>query len=285
MGHAQHTIERFVQAWRSGDWRGSEHWIAADARLRSSQHGHGVGPAAFATLLAPDAVGDAFHVRTSNHSLRVGAHRAVAGFYAFASKHAPSAALLFGATLRVDLHTDASGTWRIGGAIVSINWSKGSASAMPHWTGVPGENGWQLGDAPPVLVSELDAPWRVRLEGLIAPAVETQLVELYSRYAWAIDQGDIALLSDCYTDTCAGKFAPMGGYTGRHAVIGQLKSFRRHWPWMQHFADVVRMEVVSETKARLIVARIIPERPLDASGRPVYGAHYQLAVERESDGQ
>jgi hypothetical protein len=282
---ARTVIERFIEAWRSGDWRDSEKWISPGANIRSSPHGHGTGTVGFASMLAPDAMGGSFQIRTSNHSLRLGERKAVAGFYAFAIKHDLKAAMLFGATLRLDLQKDSSGTWLICGAIVSISWSKGSTTLMPHWKRVPGENGWQLGDAPPVLVSELDAPWRVPLEGLVAPDVPTQLAELYSRYSWAIDQGDIALLSDCYTEGCAGKFAPMGSYSGRHAVIGQLKSFRRHWPWMQHFADVVRTELVDETRARLIVARIIPERPLDERGNAVYGAHYQLAAERGDDGQ
>lgn len=54
---AQHIIERFMQAWRSGDWQGGETWIDAGEPLRSCQHGQGLGPLAFAALLAPDAVG------------------------------------------------------------------------------------------------------------------------------------------------------------------------------------------------------------------------------------
>ena len=71
-----------------------------------------------------------------------------------------------------------------------------------------------------------------------------------------------------------------------HAIVGQLKSFRRHWPWMQHFADVVRLELEADGRhARMIVARIVPERPADASGRALYGAHYQVRARLEDDGQ
>jgi len=78
----------------------------------------------------------------------------------------------------------------------------------------------------------------------------------------------------------------MGPLQGRHTIIGQQKSFRRHWPWMQHFADVMRVELEADDRhAQLIVARIVPERPVDEAGRTLYGAHYQLRARREDDGQ
>ncbi|MEC5319255.1 hypothetical protein VSX61_09920 [Brenneria populi subsp. brevivirga] len=76
----------------------------------------------------------------------------------------------------------------------------------------------------------------------------------------------------------------MGALQGRHEIIGQQKSFRRHWPWMQHFADALCLELESDGRhARTIVGRIIPERPVDETGRNLYGAHYQLRL--EEDGQ
>jgi hypothetical protein len=55
---------------------------------------------------------------------------------------------------------------------------------------------------------------------------------------------------------------------------------------MQHFADVVRLELEADGRhAQMIVARIIPERPVDAQGHSLYGAHYQIRARREDDGQ
>ena len=109
---------------------------------------------------------------------------------------------------------------------------------------------------------------------------------MYSKYAWAIDQNDIALLSDSYTKDASGGFAPMGRITGRHAIIGQQKSFRRHWPWMQHFADILRIDIEEDgLHARMIVGRIIPEKPYDERGNTLYGAHYQLRARLENDHQ
>ena len=146
--------------------------------------------------------------------------------------------------------------------------------------------GWQLGDEPPVIVSELDSPWALIGDALPQASAQDAVRQLYSKYAWAIDQGDIALLSDSYTDDAAGGFTPIGKLQGLHTIIGQQKSFRRHWPWMQHFAEVLRVELEADGHhARMIVARIVPERPVDEAGRTLYGAHYQFRLRLEGDGQ
>jgi hypothetical protein len=180
----------------------------------------------------------------------------------------------------------AKGRWMVIGARVNINWCRGDLTLVTHWRMPPTDTGWQLGDPPPVIVSELDSPWAKIRAASPFPAKEEAVIELYSKYSWAIDQGDITLLNDCYTEDAAGGFAPIGPLQGRRAIVGQLKSFRRLWPWMQHFADVVRLEFEEDgAHARMIVARIIPEYPVDASGRAVYGAHYQIRVRREDDDQ
>lgn len=235
-------------------------------------------------------VKDALHmvwIRTSNHSTVVGrAGKAASSAYVYGLLGHGDKRFLFGATVLLQFalrHTDHH--WLLASALISVNWCKGDPTLAERWRKPPGDNGWEPGDVAPTIVSELDSPW-ARIGDALPHEPEQAMRELYSKYSFAIDQGDIALLSDCYTDVAAGSFTPLGPLRGRHAIVGQLKSFRRLWPWMKHFADVVRVEIDADGHhAQIIVARIIPERALDTQGNAVYGAHYQICARRESDGE
>lgn len=281
------VVDDFFAAWSDAEWQGLAPSLAKTASLQSSQHGEGQGDAEWRRLLAADASA-LLWLRTSNHATVVGkSGQAVASAYVYGLFGRGQQRLLFGASvvLRFQLHGTNS-RWMLTNARINVNWCKGDLTLVGHWRLPPSDAGWELGDEPPVIVSELDSAWASISNALPPNNVTVAVRELYSKYSWAIDQGDIALLTDCYTEDAAGGFAPMGALQGRHAIVGQLKSFRRHWPWMQHFADVVRLELEADGRhARMIVARIIPERPVDAQGYSLYGAHYQIQARREDDGQ
>ncbi|MGR3376524.1 nuclear transport factor 2 family protein [Salipiger abyssi] len=212
----------------------------------------------------------------------------MASFYAFGllrDRTDATQGLLFGATVVLRLARVATG-WQIAHIRLSSAWMRGADRLAAHWLLPSSDAGWQVGDPPPVLVSEIDSPWALQPIGPPPGDLHAAISELYSRYSFAIDQGDIGLLISAYTPDIAGGFAPMGQFAGRHAVIGQLRSFRRHWPWMQHFADLVRVEAEPDGRhARAIVGRIVPEQPVGPDGRKLYGAHYQLRARLEDDGQ
>lgn len=201
-------------------------------------------------------------MRTSNHAIVVGDRgQAASSAYVYGLFSDGQRHLLFGASVILKFQfREAHDRWLLTAARVNINWCRGDVALVPHWRLAPSDAGWQLGDPAPVIVSELDSPWALIGAGLPSGGKDTE--------------------------DAAGGFAPIGALQGRHAIVGQLKSFRRQWPWMQHFADVVRLELEGDGRhARMIVARIIPERPVDASGKAVYGAHYQIRVRQEGDGQ
>lgn len=276
----------FFAAWSRGEWPVMAPSLSADAVLTSSQHGEGRGEAGWQRLLAADARGLAW-MRTSNHALRVGkSGQAASSAYVIGLFQQGQEQLLFGASVVLRFQFLAlQARWSLIGARLQVNWCKGEPSLAAHWRLPPSDAGWELGDAPPTIVSELDSPWALIGDALPQASAEDAVRQLYSQYSWAMDQGDISLLSDSYTEDAAGGFTPMGPLQGRHAIIGQQKSFRRYWPWMQHFADVLRLELEADGRhARMIVARIVPERPVDAAGRTLYGAHYQLRARREDDG-
>ncbi|MFF7057987.1 nuclear transport factor 2 family protein [Achromobacter spanius] len=276
----------FFDAWGRGEWQALTSTIPDDALL-TSQHGEGRGECDWRRLLAEDAEAVSW-MRTSNHSTVVGQHGQAAGSaYAIGLMRRGQRHFLFGASIVLQYrYVDQQDRWTLVGAKMNVNWCKGDLRLASHWRMSPNDEGWQLGDAPPLIVSELDSPWALVPQALCAADDDGAVRQLYSKYSWAIDQGDFALLRDCYTDDAGGGFAPIGRLQGRHAIVGQLKSFRRMWPWMQHFADVVRLDLEGDGQhARMIVARIVPERPIDDDGRPVYGAHYQIRARREGDGQ
>ncbi|OFC70997.1 hypothetical protein BFC18_11220 [Alteromonas confluentis] len=148
------------------------------------------------------------------------------------------------------------------------------------------QSGWQMGFDAPAMVSELHAPWVVLPDVPPPDNLQEALEELYCRYAFSVDQNDMMLLKSSYSEDIAGGFAPVGNLSGREQVIGTLKNFRHLAPYWQHFAEVVRFEEEPDGQhVKLIVARIIPERPVDEAGNTVYGAHYQLRARKTSTGQ
>ncbi|WP_342670039.1 nuclear transport factor 2 family protein [Alteromonas confluentis] len=143
-----------------------------------------------------------------------------------------------------------------------------------------------MGFDAPAMVSELHAPWVVLPDVPPPDNLQEALEELYCRYAFSVDQNDMMLLKSSYSEDIAGGFAPVGNLSGREQVIGTLKNFRHLAPYWQHFAEVVRFEEEPDGQhVKLIVARIIPERPVDEAGNTVYGAHYQLRARKTSTGQ
>ncbi len=281
------VVDDFFAAWSDAEWQALAPSLAKTATLQSSQHGEGRGLDDWRRLLSTDTSA-LLWLRTSNHSIVIGRNgQAAASCYVYGLFGRGRQRLLFGASVVLRFrHHETNGHWILTSAYINVNWCRGDLALAAHWRMYPSDSGWELGDAPPVIVSELDSPWALIRDALPQSDAEVAVRELYSKYSWAIDQGDIALLSDCYTGDAAGGFAPMGPLQGRHAIVGQLKSFRRHWPWMQHFADVVRLKLEPDRRhAQMIVARIIPEQPVDAHGHALYGAHYQIRARLEDDGQ
>lgn len=279
------AIESFFAAWATNDWSAMTEVVGMNTRLISGQHGSATGLEHIATALGGDTSIAKLSIRTSNHYVGASGHKAVASAYAIAGRPGGRVPLLFGATAVFELSM-ADDAWVFSEIRLSVNWFRGTSVDVKHWSHIPDGSGWKLGDAPPTIVSELDSPWAKLAHSDLPLSTEDALRELYSRYSFAIDQGDIALLADSFSADVRGGFSPMGQLAGRHAVVGQLKSFRRHWPWMQHFADVLRIEVDPDgLRGRMIVARIIPERQDEPGIGPVYGAHYQIEAAREADGK
>jgi ketosteroid isomerase-like protein len=189
---------------------------------------------------------------------------------------------MFGAVVRVTLKIEAN-AWKIAELLVNISWAEGSTRYFPDWKLPPGEKGWRPGDAPPVLVSELDSPWACIPENKIKSTEVEQIEEAYSRYSWGIDQNDFGQFRTSYTEDAQGLFPPLGPLSGLHSIVGSLKEFRRHWPWMQHYGVPLKITLASDGKtAEMWTGRLIPGQFKNARGEWMYGAHYRIELRKEN---
>ncbi|RKF21785.1 hypothetical protein D6851_07125 [Altericroceibacterium spongiae] len=275
-------LDELATGWATGDLSKVGPAFDDRSRLISAQHGTASGTDAILAALGADTRDRGFIHRATNRYIGIDGNRAATSFYLFGLMHdGRDKAFLFGTTI-IALLERVESRWRIDDIRIQAMWSKGDPQMASHWLHFPGDRGWQLGAPPPVIVSELHAPWHV-LPDLPAPDdLQEALHELYARYAFAVDQNDIGLLVSAYAKDVEGGFAPLGNLSGRDEVVGMLKNFRHLAPFWQHFGEVVAVQDEGDGQhARLIIGRIVPDRPVDESGRTIYAAHYQLRAVRK----
>ena len=187
-------IDRLAAAW-SGDSPDAACWLSPEARLDSNLHGQLGGAQDIQNALAADGRQGACTIRTSNRYAAARGDEGVASLYAYGllrNQGDATQALLFGATV-VLRAARTEGGWRASHVRISSSWMRGSERLAAHWLLPPSDAGWQVGDPPPVLVSELHSPWALQPIGTPPSDLFDAISELYSRYSFAIDQGDILL--------------------------------------------------------------------------------------------
>ena len=276
---------QFAQYWLTGEPQAIHVKMADDMELISHQHGHWQNRDDALHALKRDTANSPLYGQHSNHYIAVEQDQAISSMYLFAmAQHNPQY-FLFGSALVMHFRREATG-WVIEKIRLQVNWSHGNPELMAHWKNIPNEHGWDLAKEPPVLVSELHSPWVLLPNAPVPENLDQALAELYARYSFAVDQNDIRLLATTYTQDIEGGFAPAGNFKGHDQVISLLKNFRHLAAVWQHFAHIVRIDDEGDGRhAKMIVARIIPERPVSETGDPIYGAHYQLRVRKGDDGQ
>ena len=280
-------LEYFRRGWETGGWSDSEHYFAKGMSLRSSHKGMINGLEAVISAFAKDTEsGSALNLVTSNYyAADDGQGLAMVSAYLYGEicptvRYNPSA--MFGAVVSVTLKIEAN-AWKIAELLVNISWAEGSTRYFPDWKLPPGEKGWRPGDTPPVLVSELDSPWACIPENKIKSTEVEQIEEAYSRYSWGIDQNDFGQFRTSYTEDAQGLFPPLGPLSGLHSIVGSLKEFRRHWPWMQHYGVPLKTTLASDGKtAEMWTGRLIPGQFKNARGEWMYGAHYRIELRKEN---
>ncbi|MEC5319256.1 hypothetical protein VSX61_09925 [Brenneria populi subsp. brevivirga] len=150
-----------LAAWSHGQWQDLEPYLAENAVLISNQHGEGRDESDWHRLLADAAT--LTWMRPSNHATLVAQNgQAASSFYAIGLFSRGTQQLLFGASVVLQFrqsNRQREGRWHLTTARLNANWCKGDVSLAAHWDKPPSDAGWQLGDAAPAIVSELDSPW------------------------------------------------------------------------------------------------------------------------------
>lgn len=279
-------LEYLRRNWESAQWPAPGRHFSKSLCLRSSHKGEIQGAEKVMSAFTNDTQADnSLKLVTSNYYAAAdGQDKAMVSAYLYgeifteANLH-PSAA--FGAVLRITLQTE-DDVWKMSDILVNISWTEGHTDFFPDWQLPPGEKGWRPGDAPPALVSELDSPWHCIPDNKIDATDVEQIEETYSRYSWGIDQNDFGQFRTCYTSDAKGLFPPLGPLEGLHNIVGSLKEFRRHWPWMQHYGVPLKTIISSDgLTAELWIGRPIQGRFWDAQNQPLYGAHYRIELRKE----
>ncbi len=281
-------IEMLRKNRESGYREDSQNFLADTVKLRSSHKGTLYGKNALITALREDTSGEKhLNLVTSNYYAAAneeGTAMVSAWLYGEVTpggKYNPVA--LFGAVLRLTLNAGPDG-WKLTEVLISISWVEGDSKCLDNWHLPAGQQGWRPGDAPPVLVSELDSPWHCIPNNQIKATEKEQIEESYSRYSWGIDQNDFSQFSTCYTVDACGQFPPLGPLNGLHSIVGSLKEFRCHWPWMQHFGVPLKITLGEDGKtAEMWVGRLIPGQIINENGETMYGAHYRIELRKEED--
>ena len=281
----QQLLDHVVQAWASGDWSGADACFTDDAVLASSQHGVQRGVAAIrAAFLRDRERAPHLRLQTSNHYIGGADGQATVSAYLFGELRASPLfpGLLFSASLVLEL--TASPPRRVRRWRLAIDWIEGEADLVPHWNLTPTEAAWPAAPRLPLLASKLDLPWPHVRDFSLAGSAQDSAREVFARYAWALDQGDFALLASCFTEDALADFQPAGVVRGRQAVVTKLTACCCPQPWLQHFGDVLTV-VIDEAQqtARMLVGRIIPRHAFGPDSLPIYSAHYRMRLRRDGD--
>ncbi|WP_287162573.1 nuclear transport factor 2 family protein [Rhodococcus sp. (in: high G+C Gram-positive bacteria)] len=274
------TLDMFTRAWRSDDLDKLADVFTLDAIFHSNPHGALSGASEIAARLRSD-------FSRANPPRLVSTNTYVAGndaqatltayLYGVLADDETESAAVFGAVLLGELrHSD--DRWVFDDLRLEVTFTEGNLAQVDSWD-LPAAVGWQVGDETPVIVSEIDSPWIRNVPVLTDLTPEQRVADAFTRYAWAIDQGDISLLITAYSSDASGEFTPMGHRDGRRDIIGQQKAFRRHWPYMQHFGRPLAITIHEDgSRATMIVGRVIPQQDHNEYGRRIYGAHYRLEL-------
>ncbi len=97
-----------------------------------------------------------------------------------------------------------------------------------------------------------------------------------------MDQWDLSLLRDIFTEDLTTNIFPFGELHGRREFLSTLQLFRTGRPYLHHVMGDYRIEVIGD-KAVLQVYRLLPygvsRQTLD---RNIYGATYDCRLRKEN---
>jgi|tagenome__1003787_1003787.scaffolds.fasta_scaffold20923673_2 ketosteroid isomerase-like protein len=279
------VFSQFSKAYESGDLSSIKHLFLKDAKASFSNHGHFEGSDAIIEGLSSSVV-IADIVR----------HYVTNEYTAVASEIGQQSAYLTG-VLADDLgerlgpswfsghyantyqFTDEG--WKIAHIRFELDWKIGNHQSISEWQEPRATLGWNPNVNLPNIISGLDAPWHVIPNPEETGSDEVQILDVFTRYTWAVDQWDISLLKDILTDDINTNVVPFGEVTGRREFMTTLQMFRTGRVNLHHVIGDYRIEVIGD-KATLQVYRLVPYNvSKETLDRNIYGATYNCSLRLE----
>ncbi|MBS0468447.1 MAG: nuclear transport factor 2 family protein [Proteobacteria bacterium] len=282
-------LDAFCDTWAGTSSMPVADWLADDVEWFSSHRGDARGREAVLRLLREDFAGLTVQIAAANRVPRASHDEYLIGAYLHGeARHGTDAAqtepAAFGGVIILSFEQGQE-RLRIRRIRYQLNWLQGNVGLLSHWKVPPMDRLWKPGDAPPTIVSELDAPWHRIVDSTLETSDEQAIAEAWFRYAWALDQADYALFEGSFSDDVEAELTPMGRMQGRRTLVGTLKAFRMPWPWMKHCGEPIRINIEDGGRsAKMILGRIMPGQTQTPEGKRLYGAHYNIEAVR-GDGQ
>ncbi|WP_247312038.1 nuclear transport factor 2 family protein [Ralstonia pseudosolanacearum] len=278
-------LDAFCDTW-AGVASMPEADLLADAvEYFSSHRGNAQGREPVLNLLREDFAGLNVRIAAANRVPRARHDACLVGAYVHGEARrgtdaAQSPPAAFGGVIVLTFESGRERP-RIRSIRFQLNWLQGNASLLPRWQVPPMDRLWQPGDAPAVVVSELDAPWHRIPDSELAASDAQAIAEAWFRYAWTLDQADYALFERSFSEDVEAELTPMGRMQGRRALMATLKAFRMPWPWMQHYGEPIRIDIEdSGRRAMMMLGRIMPGQTATPDGKRLYGAYYRIEAVR-----
>lgn len=173
--------------------------------------------------------------------------------------------------------------WKIAHIRFELDWKIGNHPSINRWKEPSATLGWNQYVDLPNIISGLDAPWHVIPQPEDPGCAEVQILDVFTRYTWAVDQWDISLLSDILTDDIATNVVPFGEVIGKRKFMTTLQIFRTGRTNLHHVMGDYRIEVDGD-KATLQVYRLVPYNvSKKLLYKNIYGATYNCSLRREQN--
>ncbi|WP_081007717.1 nuclear transport factor 2 family protein [Comamonas testosteroni] len=286
-------LDAFCGTWAGTASMPEAELLAADVECFSSHRGNAQGREQVLHLLREDFAGLTVQIAAANRVPRASDDEYLIGAYIHGearrntdtdgdTAQTPPAA--FGGVIVLTLERGQEHL-RIRSIRFQLNWLQGNAGLLSRWKVPPMDRLWKPGDAPPTVVSELDAPWHRIPDSNLATSDEQAIAEAWFRYAWALDQADYGLFGGSFSDDVEAELTPMGRLKGRRTLMGTLKAFRMPWPWMKHYGEPLQIDIEDDGRsAKMILGRIMPGQTQTPEGKRMYGAYYRIEALRDDSG-
>jgi hypothetical protein len=117
------------------------------------------------------------------------------------------------------------------------------------------------------------------------PEVQAGIQELFSRYMWALDTGDVEALVDCFTADGSLESPAVGGYAGREQIRAFASRFARWSAGGRQMRHVISNLLINQTAPDAAAARcyLVVFLTQNGASRLLGPGRYECDVVREGE--